>query len=71
MQRFSGNEVGTGGLVFWGYGLFMPRGLGDRPLPVSPETKNFAFISQFVEIPQDSVFTVGFSVRAEQIAVYP
>jgi len=150
MQRFSGNEAGTGGLVtfkdsnwlmsivlahqphfanqpadvqvFWGYGLFpdrignyvskamadctgaellqelcghlrfdletvasancipcrmpfitsmfMPRAPGDRPLPVPPDTKNFAFISQFVEIPQDTVFTVEFSVRAAQMAVY-
>jgi oleate hydratase len=50
--------------------MFMPRGLGDRPLPVPPNTKNFAFISQFVEIPQDTVFTVEFSVRAAQMAVY-
>jgi oleate hydratase len=150
MQRFSGNEAGTGGLVtfkdsnwlmsivlahqphfadqpagvqvFWGYGLFtdrignyvakamadctgaellqelcghlrfdpetvanancipcrmpyitsmfMPRAAGDRPLPVPPNTKNFAFISQFVEIPLDVVFTVEFSVRAAQMAVY-
>ncbi|MFM9925206.1 oleate hydratase [Variovorax sp. H27-G14] len=150
MQRFSGNEAGTGGLVtfkdsnwlmsivlahqphfanqppgvqvFWGYGLFpdrignfvakamadctgaellqelcghlrfdletvatancipcrmpyitsmfMPRAPGDRPLPVPPGTKNFAFISQFVEIPLDTVFTVEFSVRAAQMAVY-
>jgi len=150
MERFSGNEAGTGGLVtfkdsnwlmsivlahqphfanqaadvqvFWGYGLFpdrignfvpkamadcngaellqelcghlrfdaesvasancipcrmpyitsmfMPRAPGDRPLPVPPDTKHFAFISQFVEIPQDTVFTVEFSVRAAQMAVY-
>jgi oleate hydratase len=150
MQRFSGNEAGTGGLVtfkdsnwlmsivlahqphfanqpadvqvFWGYGLlpdrignfvpkamadctgtdvlqelcghlrfdldtvarancipcrmpfitsmFMPRAPGDRPLPVPPATKNFAFVSQFVEIPQDTVFTVEYSVRAAQMAVY-
>ncbi len=150
MQRFSGNEAGTGGLVtfkdsnwlmsivlahqphfanqppevqvFWGYGLFpdrignfvakamadctgaellqelcghlrfdletmdtancipcrmpfitsmfMPRSAGDRPLPVPPGTKNFAFISQFVEIPQDTVFTVEYSVRVAQMAVY-
>ncbi len=151
MQRFSGNEAGTGGLVtfkdsnwlmsivlahqphfanqpagvqvFWGYGLFpdrignfvakamadctgaevlqelcghlrfdadtamatancipcrmpyitsmfMPRAPGDRPLPVPPDTKNFAFIGQFVEVPQDTVFTVEYSVRAAQMAVY-
>lgn len=150
MQRFSGNEAGTGGLVtfkdsnwlmsivlahqphfanqpadvqvFWGYGLFpdrignfvakamadctgaelllelcghlrfdletmdtancipcrmpyitsmfMPRAPGDRPLPVPPDTKNFAFISQFVDIPLDTVFTVEFSVRVAQMVVY-
>ncbi|MDP4076385.1 oleate hydratase [Acidovorax sp. A1169] len=150
MERFSGNEAGTGGLVtfkdsnwlmsivlahqphfsnqpddvqvFWGYALspdrignfvakamadcngaellqelcghlrldlsimktancipchmpyitsmFMPRAPGDRPLPVPPGSKNFAFISQFVEIPLDTVFTVEFSVRAAQMAVY-
>jgi len=150
VQRFSGNEAGTGGLVtftesnwlmsvvlahqphfanqpadvqvFWGYGLFpdrignfvpkamadctgaellqelcghlrfdldsvaqancipcrmpyitsmfMPRAAGDRPLPVPPFTANFAFISQFVEIPMDTVFTVEYSVRAAQMAVY-
>ncbi len=32
--------------------------------------RNFAFISQFVEIPDDVVFTVEYSVRAAQIAVY-
>jgi oleate hydratase len=37
---------------------------------VPPDTKNFAFISQFVEIPLDTVFTVEFSVRAAQTAVY-
>jgi oleate hydratase len=150
MQRFTGNEAGTGGLVtfkdsnwlmsivlahqphfanqpadvqvFWGYGLFpdrignfvakamadctgaellqelcghlrfdpeavatancipcrmpyitsmfMPRAPGDRPLPVPANTANFGFISQFVEIPLDTVFTVEFSVRAAQMAVY-
>ena len=50
--------------------MFMPRVPGDRPLPVPVEARNFAFISQFVEIPVDVVFTVEYSVRAAQIAVY-
>lgn len=150
MQRFSGNEAGTGGLVtfkdsnwllsivpahqphfanqpadvqvFWGYGLFpdrvgnfvakpmadctgaeilqelcghlrfdlhtvatancipcrmsyitsmfMPRAARNRPLPVPPDTKKFAFISQFVAFAHDTVFTVEYSVRAAQMAVY-
>jgi oleate hydratase len=50
--------------------MFMPRKHSDRPLPVPRGSQNFAFISQFVEIPEDVVFTVEYSVRAAQIAVY-
>ncbi|STQ90664.1 MCRA family protein [Iodobacter fluviatilis] len=50
--------------------MFMPRQLCDRPLPVPAASKNLAFISQFVEIPEDVVFTVEYSVRVAQLAVY-
>jgi oleate hydratase len=50
--------------------MFMPRLLGDRPLPVPHGSKNLAFVSQFVEIPEDVVFTVEYSIRAAQMAVY-
>ena len=50
--------------------MFMPRGHGDRPLPVPHDTKNIAFVSQFVELESDVVFTVEYSVRAAQTAVY-
>jgi oleate hydratase len=50
--------------------MFMPRGPGDRPLPIPANTKNFAMISQFVEIPVDVVFTVEYSVRVAQTVVY-
>lgn len=50
--------------------MFMPRSKSDRPLPVPSNSKNFAFVSQFVEIPDDVVFTVEYSVRAAQMAVY-
>jgi len=50
--------------------MFMPRAKSDRPLPVPAGSKNFAFISQFVEIADDVVFTVEYSVRAAQMAVY-
>jgi oleate hydratase len=51
-------------------GMFMPRLRGDRPLPVPRGSRNLAFISQFVEIPDDVVFTVEYSVRAARMAVY-
>ena len=50
--------------------MFMPRMRSDRPLPVPRGSKNFGFISQFVEIQDDVVFTVEYSVRAAQMAVY-
>jgi oleate hydratase len=50
--------------------MFMPRMPNDRPLPVPRGSRNLAFISQFVEIPDDVVFTVEYSVRAAQMAVY-
>lgn len=50
--------------------MFMPRLKSDRPLPVPVESKNLALISQFVEIADDVVFTVEYSVRAAQMAVY-
>ena len=49
---------------------FMPRRAHDRP-QVRPEgSENFAFIGQFVELPDDTVFTVEYSVRSAQTAVY-
>ena len=50
--------------------MFMPRAKTDRPVPVPANSKNLAFVSQFVEIPEDVVFTVEYSVRAAQTAVY-
>ena len=49
---------------------FMPRGKSDRPLPVPTVSRNLGFVSQFVEIPEDVVFTIEYSIRAAQIAVY-
>lgn len=49
---------------------FMPRVKGDRPEVVPANTKNLAFIGQFCEIPQDVVFTVEYSIRSAQMAVY-
>jgi oleate hydratase len=50
--------------------MFAPRLKSDRPLPVPARSSNFAFVSQFVEIADDVVFTIEYSVRAAQTAVY-
>ena len=50
--------------------LFMPRNIGDRPNVIPKAARNFAFLGQFAEAPKDCVFTVEYSVRTAQMAVY-
>jgi oleate hydratase len=49
---------------------FMPRSRGDRPPVLPAGTSNLAFLGQFCEVPEDTVFTVEYSVRTAQTAVY-
>ncbi|BDY11756.1 oleate hydratase [Hydrogenimonas cancrithermarum] len=50
--------------------LFMPRAFGDRPAVLPEGTENFAFLGQFTEVKDDCVFTVEYSVRTAQMAVF-
>ena len=50
--------------------LFMPRAEGDRPEVLPQGATNFAFLGQFAEVEDDCVFTVEYSVRCAQMAVY-
>jgi oleate hydratase len=47
-----------------------PRTLADRPLVVPEGAVNFAFLGQFVEIPEAVTFAVEYSVRSAMMAVY-
>lgn len=49
---------------------FEPRKMSDRPQVIPQGSTNFAMASQFVEIPDDMVFTEEYSVRAARLAVY-
>ncbi|AMR25549.1 oleate hydratase (plasmid) [Hymenobacter psoromatis] len=49
---------------------FLTRAPGDRPPVVPAGSTNFAFLGQFTEMPDDVVFTVEYSVRSAQLAVY-
>ncbi|WP_035356474.1 oleate hydratase [Edaphobacter aggregans] len=49
---------------------FLRRAKGDRPQVVPERSKNLAFIGQFCELPDDVVFTVEYSIRSAQTAVY-
>jgi oleate hydratase len=49
---------------------FMPREKGDRPQVIPPGSTNLAFVGQYCEMPDDTVFTVEYSVRSAMEAVY-
>jgi oleate hydratase len=49
---------------------FLVRKHGDRPDVVPAGSTNLAFIGQFSELPDDVVFTVEYSIRSAQTAVY-
>jgi oleate hydratase len=49
---------------------FLPRSKGDRPQVIPKGSKNLAFVGQYCELPDDVVFTVEYSIRSAQTAVY-
>ncbi|MGN0768964.1 MAG: oleate hydratase, partial [Christensenellales bacterium] len=49
---------------------FMPREIADRPKVVPDGCTNLAFIGQYVETPEDAVFTVETSCRTGMYAAY-
>jgi oleate hydratase len=49
---------------------FLARAHGDRPKVVPEGSTNLAFLGQYAEMPDDVVFTVEYSIRSAQTAVY-
>lgn len=49
---------------------FLPRSIADRPHVVPENSVNFAFLGQYTEMSQDVVFTVEYSIRTAQKAVF-
>lgn len=49
---------------------FQPRMPGDRPEVVPAGSNNLAFLGQYADLPRDVVFTVEYSIRTAQTAVY-
>jgi oleate hydratase len=50
--------------------VFACRAHGDRPLVLPEGARNFAFLGQYVELENDVVFTVEYSVRSAMVATY-
>jgi len=49
---------------------FLIRSKNDRPAVIPKGSVNLAFIGQYCEIPDDVVFTVEYSIRSAQTAVF-
>jgi myosin-crossreactive antigen len=49
---------------------FLLRGKADRPAVVPKGSVILAFIGQYCEMPEDVVFTVEYSIRSAQMAVF-
>jgi oleate hydratase len=49
---------------------FSRRDVADRPLVIPYGAKNYALLGQYVEIPEDVVFTVEYSVRGAMHGIY-
>jgi len=50
--------------------MFARRIAEDRPLVLPEGARNFAFLGQWVELPEDVVYTVEYSVHCAMHAVY-
>lgn len=49
---------------------FLKRKVSDRPDVVPEGSTNLALTGQFVEVPDDCVFTMEYSVRSAQMAIF-
>ena len=54
----------------FGISQFLKRKVTDRPDVVPRGSTNLALTGQFVEVPEDCVFTMEYSVRSAQMAVF-
>ena len=54
----------------YGSAMFAPRKPADRPQVLPTGAANFAFLGQHVELPDDTVYTVEYSVHCAMHAVY-
>ena len=49
--------------------MWLRRRQANRPKVVPDGGRNFAFLGQFCEIPEDTMFTMEYSVRSAQVAI--
>lgn len=49
--------------------MLLSRTQTDRPSVIPPDTTNIALIGQYVEIPDDTTFSLEYSIRGAHMAV--
>jgi oleate hydratase len=70
LERVLASTDVTTAMMPYASALFACRAPGDRPLVVPAGSRNFAFLGQFTELPEDVVFTVEYSIHGAMLAVY-
>ena len=70
LKRIMGSSIVIPCMMPYITSQFLVRNSGDRPLVVPNGSTNFAFLGQYTEQPDDCVFTVEYSVRSAQTAVF-
>ncbi|KAJ5280336.1 67 kDa myosin-cross-reactive antigen family protein [Penicillium angulare] len=70
LDRILEHSVTLTSLMPFATAQYLTRDDGDRPNTVPGNVQNMALIGQFVELPDDTVFSMEYSVRSAQTAVY-
>ena len=70
VERILDSSTLIANMMPFGISQFLKRKVSDRPDVVPEGSTNLALTGQFVEVPEDCIFTVEYSVRTAQMAVF-
>jgi len=70
LKRILDSSIVIPNMLPFGISQFLKRKDTDRPDVVPKGSTNLALTGQFVEVPEDCVFTMEYSVRSAQRAVF-
>jgi oleate hydratase len=70
LKRILDSSIVIPNMLPFGISQFLKRKVADRPDVVPNGSTNLALTGQFVEVPDDCVFTMEYSVRSAQMAVF-
>ena len=70
IKRILDSSIVVPSMLPFGVSQFLKRTITDRPDVVPEGSTNLGLTGQFVEVPDDCVFTMEYSVRSAQMAVF-